>query len=55
MRRAYLFLTLLTIATCVNEYYNVAKRVSENYCTPDVFAKDYILGNKVTLSDCVDH
>ena len=53
MKRTCLFLILLTLAMCLNEYYNVDQTHRLGDCEDGIF-HDVYSGDEVTLSDCVD-
>ena len=53
MKRTCLFLILLTLAMCLNEYYNVDQTGRSGACEDGIF-QDIYSGNEVTLSDCAD-
>ena len=53
MKRTCLFLILLTLAMCLNEYYNVDKREDADKCVNGIL-NDLNSENKVSVSDCVD-
>ena len=53
MKRTCLFLILLTLAMCLNEYYNVDQTGRSGACENEIF-QDIYSGNEVTLSDCAD-
>ena len=53
MKRTGLFLILLTLSMCLNEYYNVDKREDADKCVNGII-NDLNSENKVSVSDCVD-
>ena len=53
MKRTGLFLILLTLSMCLNEYYNVDKREEADKCVNGIL-NDLNSENKVSVSDCVD-
>ena len=53
MKRTGLFLILLTLSMCLNEYYNVDQTHRLGDCE-DGISHDVYSGDEVTLSDCVD-
>ena len=53
MKRTGLFLILLTLSMCLNEYYNVDKREDAEKWVNEIL-NDLNSENKVSVSDCVD-